>query len=108
MFKPTTIQIGVRSVRATYPTGKRGFVLMMAGAHIPKGCLNFRVGQAIMGGMHATRTISQVKLRYKAHFFLVKMDGYLKKVGCQVGIIREGVEVQTRGISRQSNVTCTC
>ena len=46
---------------------------------MPKGCLNLSVGQAIMVGIHATRTMIQVKLRNKAHFFFVKMDGYLKK-----------------------------
>ena len=52
---------------------------MIPGAHMPKGCLNLRVGQAIMEGMHARRTMSQERPMYKAHFFLVKMDGYLEK-----------------------------
>lgn len=70
---------GAKSVKEMYPTGKSGLVLMTAGAHMPKGCLNLSVGQAIMVGIHATRTMIQVKLRNKAHFFFVKMDGYLKK-----------------------------
>ena len=74
---------GAKSVRAMYPTGYRGLVLMTAGAHMPSGCLNLRLGQAIMVGTHATRTMIQVKLRNKAHFFFVKMDGYLKRIGCQ-------------------------
>ena len=71
------MHMGANKVRATYPTGNSGFVLMMPGAHMPNGGLNWSVGQAIMEGMHATRTMSQDRPRYKAHFFLVKMDGYL-------------------------------